>query len=508
MNMELHSLTGLELAGKIRRKEVSAREGVADLFARIERLEPALHAYLSLNRDAALARADEMDSALARGEAVGRLAGVPVAVKDNLCTTDFPTTCASRILQNFRPPYDAGVVEALRREGAILVGKTNLDEFAMGSSTENSAFGPSRNPWDTAKIPGGSSGGSAVAVAADLAHLSLGSDTGGSIRQPAALCGAVGSSRRTGASRGTASSRSPRRSTRSGRSPRTSATPRCSWKSSRTTTAATPPACPAPAQPYLEIAERPIEPVRIGLVKEFFGEGLDPEIAAAVRAAVAVLEKLGAKASEVSLPHNDYVIGAYYILAPAEASSNLARYDGVHYGYRSSAAQDILSVFARSRAEGFGAEVQRRILLGTYALSSGYYEAYYLKAAKVRRLILQDFDAAFKKVDFLIGPTTPGPAFGIGERVAKPAGDVPGRHLHHLEQPRRRPGDQHPVRLYPRRSAHRHADHGQRHGRAAPAPARSRVRARDGLARGAPAEAVNGRPSRAAECGTGCLLRD
>jgi aspartyl-tRNA(Asn)/glutamyl-tRNA(Gln) amidotransferase subunit A len=417
---ELHSLTGLELAGKIRRKEVSAREAVADLFERIERLDPPLHAYLSLNRDLALARADEIDSALARGEAVGRLAGVPVAVKDNLCTADFPTTCASRILQNFRPPYDACVVEALRREGAIIVGKTNLDEFAMGSSTENSAFGPSRNPWDTAKIPGGSSGGSAVAVAADLAHLSLGSDTGGSIRQPAALCGVVGLKPTYG------------RVSRYGLVAFASSLDQVGPITKDVRDAALlmeviahhdrrdSTSLPAPAQPYLEIAERPFEPVRIGIVKEFFGEGLDPEIAAAVREMVAVLEKLGAKATEVSLPHNDYAIGAYYILAPAEASSNLARYDGVHYGYRSPAAQDILSVFARSRAEGFGAEVQRRILLGTYALSSGYYEAYYLKAAKVRRLILQDFDAAFQKVDFLIGPTTPGPAFGLGERTANP----------------------------------------------------------------------------------------
>jgi len=420
MTDELHKLTALELAARIRNKEVSAREAAEDLFARVDRLQPALHAYLSLGREAALARASEIDSAVSRGERLGRLAGVPVAVKDNICTADFPTTCASKILRNFTPPYDAGVVELLRRDGAVLVGKTNLDEFAMGSSTENSAFGPSRNPWDTGRIPGGSSGGSAAAIAADMAHLSLGSDTGGSIRQPAALCGVVGlkptygrvsryglvafasSLDQIGPITKDVRDAALLMEVIAGHDPRDSTS------------------LSAPSPPYLEIAERPLEPVRIGLVKEFFGEGLDPEIAAAVREAAKTLEKLGAQLIEVSLPHSAYAIGAYYIIAPAEASSNLARYDGVHYGYRAPGAQDILSLFARSRAEGFGLEVQRRILLGTYALSSGYYDAYYLKAAKVRRLIQQDFDAAYKKADVLLGPTTPGPAFKLGERTANP----------------------------------------------------------------------------------------
>ena len=417
---ELHNLTALELAQAIRARRVSSREAVQALFERIARVDPALHAYLCLDRQGAQERAAEVDAALERGEDPGRLAGVPVAVKDNICTRGLPTTCASRMLERFRPPYDAHVVQRLHAEGAVVLGKTNLDEFAMGSSTENSAFGPTRNPWDAQRVPGGSSGGSAAAVAADLAALALGSDTGGSIRQPAALCGVVGVKPTYG------------RVSRYGLVAFASsldqigpiakdvrdaalmldaiqgADPRDSTCSSR------------PAASCLEGIESPIAGTRLGVPREFFGAGLDGEIESAVREAMAVYEKLGATLVDISLPNSDYAIAAYYVIAPAEASSNLARYDGVHYGYRSAEVKDIIGLFARSRAEGFGPEVQRRVLLGTYALSSGYYDAYYLKAARVRHLIKLDYDRAFEQVDCILSPTSPVPAWRLGERAANP----------------------------------------------------------------------------------------
>ena len=419
-NENLHELTGLELGDLIRRREISSREAVEELFTWIEQTDARVHAYLSLDREAALQHAAEIDDALARGENPGKLAGIPVAVKDNMCTADFRTTCASKILENFRPPYDAHVVECLRREGAVIIGKTNLDEFAMGSSTENSGFGATRNPWDIERIPGGSSGGSAAAVAADMAHLALGSDTGGSIRQPAALCGVVGMKPTYG------------RVSRYGLIAFASSLDQIGPITKDVRDAALlmevtgnhdvrdSTSIPKPSEPYLDLAERPLEPVRIGVPTEYFGEGLDPEIEAAVREALKVMEKLGAQLTDISLPHTDYAVATYYIVAPAEASSNFARYDGAHYGHRAADAEEIISMFARTRAEGFGPEVQRRILLGTYALSSGYYDAYYLKAAKVRRLIQQDFDAAFEKVDCIMCPTSPVPAFLLGERMANP----------------------------------------------------------------------------------------
>ena len=419
-NENLHELTGLELGDLIRRREISSREAVEELFTWIEQADARVHAYLSLDREAALRRAAEIDDALARGENPGKLAGIPVAIKDNMCTTDFRTTCASKILENFRPPYDAHVVECLRREGAVIIGKTNLDEFAMGSSTENSGFGATRNPWDIERIPGGSSGGSAAAVAADMAHLALGSDTGGSIRQPAALCGVVGMKPTYG------------RVSRYGLIAFASSLDQIGPITKDVRDAALlmevtgnhdvrdSTSISQPSEPYLELAEQSLEPIRIGVPTEYFGEGLDSEIEAAVREALKVMEKLGAQLVDISLPHTDYAVATYYIVAPAEASSNLARYDGAHYGHRAADAGEIISMFARTRAEGFGPEVQRRILLGTYALSSGYYDAYYLKAAKVRRLIQQDFDAAFEKVDCIMCPTSPVPAFLLGERMANP----------------------------------------------------------------------------------------
>ena len=420
MTRSLHELTGLELRARIASRKVSSREAVDELFSWIERTDAKLHAYLSLDREAANRRAGEIDAALARGDDAGRLAGVPVAIKDNMCTTDFATTCASRMLEGFVPPYDAHVVECLRREGAVIVGKTNMDEFAMGSSTENSGFAPTRNPWDTARIPGGSSGGSAAAVAADMAHLALGSDTGGSIRQPASLCGVVGLKPTYG------------RVSRYGLVAFASSLDQIGPLTKDVRDAALlmevignhdcrdATSARRPEAPYLAEAEQDMEPVRVGVPREFFGEGLDNEIAAAVEDAVKVIEGLGATVKSISLPHTDYAVAAYYILAPAEASSNLARYDGVHYGCRHAGAGDIISMFARTRAQGFGPEVQRRILLGTYALSAGYYDAYYLKASKVRRLIKQDFDAAFDAVDCIVCPTSPVPAFKIGERTANP----------------------------------------------------------------------------------------
>ena len=417
---DLHKLTGLELAEKIRAKKVSSRETVENLFERIDAQDQTIHAYLCVNREQALARADDIDAALARSEDLGRLAGVPVAVKDNMCTTDFPTTCASRILENFNPPYDAHVVECLRREGAVIVGKANLDEFAMGSSTEHSGFFPTRNPWDLDRVPGGSSGGSAAAVAADLAHLSVGSDTGGSIRQPAAFCGVVGLKPTYG------------RVSRYGLVAFASSLDQIGPITKDVRDAALlmdvianhdgrdSTSVPRPAESYLQGVENAPETLRIGVPKEYFGDGLDPEIASAVRDALTVLEKQGAELIDISLPHTDYAVGTYYIIAPSEASSNLARYDGAHYGHRCEGAENIIDLFARSRAEGFGKEVQRRVLLGTFALSSGYYDAYYMKALRVRRLIQQDFDAAFEKVDCVIGPTSPVLPWKLGERDANP----------------------------------------------------------------------------------------
>ena len=413
---DLWQLTATQLRDQVRAREVSSREATEALFERIERVEPKVDAYLHLDRDAALARAAEIDERLARGEEVGRLAGVPVAIKDNMCTRDMPTTCASKILANFRPPYDAHVVERLHHEGAVIVGKTNLDEFAMGSSCENSGFKPTRNPWNTDRVPGGSSGGSAASVASGMAFASLGSDTGGSIRQPAAFCGVVGLKPTYG------------RVSRYGLVAFASSLDQIGPFARNVTDAAllmevisTPDArdstcanLPVPA--FTEEIEKDPLPLRVGVPKEYFGEGLDPEVEQAVREAIHAYERLGAQTMPVSLPNTEYAVATYYIIAPAEASSNLARYDGVHYGHRTQTAGNIVSLFSRSRAEGFGPEVQRRILLGTYALSAGYYDAFYLKASKVRRLIKADFDAAFEQVDVLACPTSPTPAFRFGEK--------------------------------------------------------------------------------------------
>jgi len=418
--VRVHELTAWELTRRMAAGEVSAREVTDAFLERLGACEPRLGAFLYVNEESARAQAEDVDRRRARGEALGALAGVPVALKDNLCTRDMPTTCASRILADFRPPYDADVVERLRAADAVLLGKTNLDEFAMGSSTENSAFGPTRNPWDPDRVPGGSSGGSAAAVAARMCSLALGSDTGGSVRQPAAFCGVVGlkptygrvsryglvafasSLDQIGPFAADARDAALLAGVVCGHDPRDSTSVN------------------HPAPDFVAALEGDLRGLRIGVPDEYFGDGLDGEIAAAVQRALRECERLGAETRPVSLPHTDYAVAAYYLVAPAEASSNLARYDGAHYGHRSAAGEDIVEMFSRSRSEGFGPEVRRRILLGTYALSAGYYDAYYLKAAKVRRLIQQDFDRAFERVDCLMGPVAPVHPFRIGEKVDDP----------------------------------------------------------------------------------------
>ena len=418
--MSLHELTAVQLRDKIVAREVSAVEAVEELCAWIGEQEPQIQAYLSVERGNALARAHQIDEHIQKGEPVGKLAGVPVAVKDNICTPGTKTTCASKILVNFVPPYAAHVVERLTQEDAIILGKTNMDEFAMGSSTENSGMQITRNPWDTDCVPGGSSGGSAAAVAADMAHLALGSDTGGSIRQPAAFCGVVGLKPTYG------------RVSRYGLIAFASSLDQIGPITKDVTDAALlsevieghdprdSTCANVPVPDYVAELEHEPTPLRIGVPKEFFGEGLDTEIDQAVRAALDAYADLGAEVRDISLPHTEYAVATYYIVAPAEASSNLGRYDGVHYGHRTDAQTDIIGLFSQSRAEGFGEEVQRRILLGAYALSAGYYDAYYLKAAKVRQLIKSDFDSAFEKVDCVICPTSPAPAFRVGERADDP----------------------------------------------------------------------------------------
>ncbi len=428
--MPLHELAAHDALDKLRRKEVSARELTEAVLARIDAIEPRVKAYLQLLPEAALAKADEVDKKLAAGEPVGKLAGVPVAVKDNMCMVGTRTTCASKILANFEPPYNAHVVERLMAEDAVIMGKTNLDEFAMGSSTENSGVAPTHNPWDLERVPGGSSGGSAAALASGMALLSLGSDTGGSIRQPAALCGVVGL-------KPTYS-----RVSRYGLVAFASSLDQIGPFARDVADAAllmdviaTPDdrdsTCTRePAPPYRGQIETPPEGLRIGVPKEFFGEGLNAEVAAAIEAAIKVYEKLGAEIVEVSLPQSridvqgdrlsSAAVAAYYIVATAEASSNLARYDGVHYGHRTSEDVGMIEMYSQSRAEGFGDEVKRRIMLGTFALSSGFYDAYYMKASKVRTLFKQDFDAAFEKATCLIGPTSPSAAFKFGEKTANP----------------------------------------------------------------------------------------
>jgi aspartyl-tRNA(Asn)/glutamyl-tRNA(Gln) amidotransferase subunit A len=418
--VSLSELSAAEIARRVKAKDVSAKEVAVFFLDRAKRCDQSLKAFISFSEEAALGQAEAVDKQVHAGEDPGPLAGVPIAVKDNMCVEGTRTTCASKILENFTANYDASVITSLRAAGAVFLGKTNLDEFAMGSSTENSAYFTTRNPWDTDRVPGGSSGGSAAAVAARMAPLALGSDTGGSIRQPAALCGVVGlkptygrvsrfglvafasSLDQIGPFATTVSDAALLLQSLAGHDPKDSTSAQI------------------PVPNYVAALGRGVKGLRIGLPKEYFIDGMDPEVEKAVRQAVATLESLGAIVKEVSLPHTDAGLSVYYVLAPSEASANLARFDGVRYGYRSPKAENLLQQYEFSRDEGFGAEVKRRIMLGTYALSSGYYDAYYLKAQKVRTLIKQDFDRAFETVDVIATPTAPTAAFKAGEKSDDP----------------------------------------------------------------------------------------
>jgi aspartyl-tRNA(Asn)/glutamyl-tRNA(Gln) amidotransferase subunit A len=416
----MHEWTLLDAAKAVRDKKISSRELTRALLSRIERLNPKINGYITVLPETAMREAAARDEGLARGELRGPLHGVPVGLKDIFCTKGIRTTCGSRILHNFDPPYDATVTEKIRDAGAILLGKQNMDEFAMGSSTETSWFGPTLNPWATDRIPGGSSGGTAASVAAGLCFAGVGTDTGGSIRQPAALCGVVGMKPTYG------------RVSRYGMIAFASSLDQGGPIARNVPDAAAvlsviaghdrrdSTSVDVPVPDYLAATGRGVKGMRVGLPREYFAEGLDPAVRAAVEKALAALGSLGAVPVEISLPHTGFALATYYIIAPAEASSNLARYDGVRYGYRTDGAKGLIAMMSRTRAEGFGAEVKRRIMIGTYALSAGYYEAYYGQAQKVRTLLRQDFSEAFARVDVILTPTSPTPAFRIGEKVDDP----------------------------------------------------------------------------------------
>jgi aspartyl-tRNA(Asn)/glutamyl-tRNA(Gln) amidotransferase subunit A len=400
-------------------KRISARELATDYLSRIEKRNPELNAYLALSPERALAQADRVDALVARKEPLPPLAGLPLAVKDVLSTRGVPTTCSSRMLEGYKPAYDATSVERLERAGAVMLGKTNCDEFAMGGSNENSAYGPVRNPVALDRVPGGSSGGSAAAVAAGLAVAALGTDTGGSIRQPGAFCGIPGmmptygrvsrygliafasSLDRVGPFARNVRDCASILSVMAGKDPRDSTS------------------ADVPVADYGGSLDEPVRGMRIGVPTDYFGAGLDPQVKERVEAGIATLERLGCRRVPLRMPHTDYAVATYYLIATAEASSNLARYDGVRYGVRVPGAT-LMEMYRKTRGKGFGAEVKRRIMLGTYALSAGYYDAYYLKAQKARALIAQDFAQAFEQVDAIVTPTSPVPAFKLGERTADP----------------------------------------------------------------------------------------
>ncbi len=444
--MSVIDQTASQLLDQLSKSKLSSVEITQSYLDRIAAHDETVGAFLHVSPEYALEQAASIDARRAKGEPLGMLAGLPVAVKDVLCDSQTTATCASKMLEQFRPPYDSTVIARLKAADAVLIGRTNMDEFAMGGSTENSAYQLTRNPWDKERAPGGSSGGAAACVAASMAPLSVGTDTGGSIRQPAGLCGVVGlkptygrvsrfgliafasSLDQVGPLAHTVSDAALLLESIAGHDPRDA-----------TSLDNAPPR-------YTESIEQPLEGLRLGIVREHFAAGLDSEVESAVRKAISVYESLGAQVQEISLPHSKYAVATYYVIAPSEASSNLARYDGVHYGYRTDSATmlaeleserkeleakgdqeglaaldtSLVRMYRRTRAEGFGPEVKRRIMLGTYALSAGYYDAYYLKALKVRRLIRQDYDAAFDQVDMIVGPVTAEPAFKLGELSGDP----------------------------------------------------------------------------------------
>ncbi|MFO0966869.1 MAG: Asp-tRNA(Asn)/Glu-tRNA(Gln) amidotransferase subunit GatA [Gemmataceae bacterium] len=418
--MQLTELAATPLLARLSSGDLTAESVTQAFLDAVRARDPRLRAFLAVDEAGALEQARAVDAKRQAGRPLGKLAGLPIAIKDVLCTRGRRTTCASKILADFIPPYDATVITRLRQADAVLLGKTNLDEFAMGSSTENSAFQITRNPWDLERVPGGSSGGSAAAVAGCLAPLALGTDTGGSIRQPAALCGITGLKPTYG------------RVSRFGLIAYGSSLDQIgplthdvrdaallleviAGHDRRDSTSVN-----LPVPPYSELVEEPVTSLTIGVPREFFGAGLDREVEQAVREALKAYVSMGATLKDVSLPHTPYAVATYYLVATAEASSNLARYDGVHFGHRAPKFDNLVDMMMKSRGEGFGPEVKRRILLGTYALSSGYIDAYYLKALKVRRLIKNDFDEAWKQCDVIIGPTSPTAAFKAGEKTADP----------------------------------------------------------------------------------------
>jgi aspartyl-tRNA(Asn)/glutamyl-tRNA(Gln) amidotransferase subunit A len=408
------------LRAEISSGRTRATDLAASYYDRIAMINPRLNVYLSLTKERALAQAVRVDEAAARGNPLAPLAGIPVGIKDVLVMKGAPATAGSKILEGYRPPYDATSVAKLEAAGAVLLGKINCDEFAMGSSNENSAYGPVRNPVDTERVPGGSSGGSAAAVAANMAVATLGTDTGGSIRQPASFCGVVGVLPTYG------------RVSRYGLIAFASSLDRVGPFAANVRDAATllgviaghdpkdATSSPTPVPDYAAESDKPVEGLRIGVPAEYFTEGLDPEVRAAIEKGIASLEKAGCTVKPVSLPHTRYAVPTYYLIATAEASANLARFDGVRYGYRSPASETLSAMYSHSRDEGFGTEVKRRILLGTYALSAGYYDAYYLKAQQVRRLLAEEFLRAFADVDAIVTPTAPMPAFKLGEKTGDP----------------------------------------------------------------------------------------
>ncbi|MCM8810496.1 MAG: Asp-tRNA(Asn)/Glu-tRNA(Gln) amidotransferase subunit GatA [Candidatus Omnitrophica bacterium] len=416
---EIFNLGVCELSELYKKKEIKPSEVLSLLLEEIYRKDKEIHSYLYINQEA-IEEAKKVDEKIAKGENLKELEGIPISIKDNICTKGMPTTCASKILENFIPPYDATVIERLKEKGAIIIGKTNMDEFAFGSSTENSAFGPTKNPYNFERVPGGSSGGSTASVASNLCFASLGSDTGGSIRQPSAFCGVVGMKPTYG------------RVSRYGLVAFASSLDQIgpitknvkdnalllkiiSGKDKMDSTSVDIEVCD-----YLDFLNKDLNKLKIGIPKEYFIEGIDKEIKEKIFEILKILENQGMIVEEISLPHTDYGIATYYIIATAEASSNLARFDGVKYGYRSKSYKNLIEMYMKTRCEGFGEEVKRRIILGTFVLSSGYYEAYYLKAQKVRTLIKSDFEQAFKKVDIILTPTTPELPFKLGEKKDEP----------------------------------------------------------------------------------------
>lgn len=418
--MELHLLAMGDLTDLVNKREVTSREVTEHYLSRIGSRDEKINAYITVLHEEALKKAEERDASLSRGEQAGPLHGIPIGLKDIFCTGGVLTTCGSKVLSNFIPPYDSTVYRKLLDAGAVLLGKQNMDEFAMGSSTETSYWGPTRNPWDLSRIPGGSSGGSAAAVSSSLCTAAVGTDTGGSIRQPASLCGTVGmkptygrvsrfgmiafasSLDQAGPITRTVKDAAILLEVISGYDPKDSTSVNVE------------------VLPYRDWCGRDIAGTRVGVPKEYFIEGMQKEVEEEVKKSIAALKSLGCEIIEVSLPHTDYALSCYYIVAPAEASSNLARYDGVRYGYRAGGYADLIDMYRKTRAEGFGEEVKRRIMLGTYALSAGYYDAFYGKALKVRTLIKNDFIEAFKSVDVLVTPTSPTTAFRLGEKTQDP----------------------------------------------------------------------------------------